>query len=111
MPNRDIVHQKFDYGLEKNKGIRYVYNVIRKTWSRYFRGLAIFGIYYKPQVLTLPSAGRRRYFRRVVTFGESLPSELYGKHCSWFKVFKRKWHRRGTSVVERNKVGIHHAPV
>ena len=24
----------FDYGLEDNKGIRYVYNAIKKNWSR-----------------------------------------------------------------------------
>ena len=41
----------FHYGLENNKGVRYVYNVIKKLdlatfWgTRYFRGVATFAIY------------------------------------------------------------------
>ena len=31
----------FDYGLANNKGIRYVCDVIKKTWSRYFLGASI----------------------------------------------------------------------
>ena len=43
-PHEDIsiVHYKFDYGMENNKGTRYVYNVIKKTWSRYFLGGLLF---------------------------------------------------------------------
>ena len=42
-----VVQYKFDYGLQKleNNKIGYVYDVIKKTLSCYFRGLASFGIH------------------------------------------------------------------
>ena len=54
-------------GLENNKGIRYVYNAIKKTWSRYF-SVCVWVIRYFRDILeaakfnlTLFSGGR--YYR------------------------------------------------
>ena len=56
----------FDYGLENNKGVRYVYNVIKKTWSRYFLGDSLLsGARYFRDLLEVTKFWR--YFREFVT--------------------------------------------